>query len=184
MVRFVSARFQQSSTKEKRASRAVPANDDKKVRWSLNPTAVHEGADESDVDVDVDGVGVEMPGYTTNPMASHISAGKRRGSSRVRALDEGDAGRHSDVPEKKEKRMSMLCGGSTANTDDGTDNDQRMSVLERKMDEKFESIDQKFESIDQKFESMNFKIESMDQKFEAMMKLILERIDINSGVRN
>jgi hypothetical protein len=45
-----------------------------------------------------------------------------------------------------------------------------MSVLERKMDEKFESMDQKFES--------------MDQKFEAMMKLILERIDMNSGVRN
>jgi hypothetical protein len=107
MVRFVSGRFQQPSTKEKRARRAAEANDDKTDKV------------------------VEMAGYAKNPMASHTSAGKRKASSRVLALAD-----HDDAEEQVHGQPAVLPK-QIVNIDTGTgndQNDQRSRKLEKKIE--------------------------------------------------
>ena len=50
--------------------------------------------------------------------------------------------------------------------------DRRFDAVDRK----FESIDRRFESIDQKFESIDRKFESIDQKFERRFEVVEQQI--------
>jgi len=115
------------------------------VRWSLNPTTAHEIADESDVDV-------EMPCYKTNPMTFHTYAGKRRGSSRVRALADYD----DDDAEEQVHGQPAVLPKHIVNIDTGTGNDQN-DQQSRKLEKKIQSMDQQIVEL------------------KSMIKLILDR---------
>ena len=51
-----------------------------------------------------------------------------------------------------------------------------LTVLNRRIDRRFDAVDRKFESIDRKFESTDRKFESIDQKFERRFEVVEQQI--------
>ena len=51
-----------------------------------------------------------------------------------------------------------------------------LTILNRRIDRKFEAIDRKFEAIDRKFESSDRRFESLEHKFDRRFELVEQQI--------
>ena len=51
-----------------------------------------------------------------------------------------------------------------------------LTMLNRRIDRRFDAVDRRFESIDRKFESIDRKFESIDRKFERRFEVVEQQI--------
>ena len=51
-----------------------------------------------------------------------------------------------------------------------------LTILNRRIDRRFDAVDRKFESIDRKFESVDHKFESFERKFDRRFEVVEQQI--------